>query len=780
MNWISKLRSELGHRRYLAGWLAGFAIPASAILVAGLVFLYRLPLPLALFQSVPSSLELLDRDGHPLRVTRSPSGQFHGVLSEQQLPATLVAATLAAEDARFHSHSGFDTRAILRAAWQAIKNRRIVSGASTITQQLIKLSHPIPRPSRRNWFRKAFETAQAWQLERVWSKEQILAAYLNQLDYGNLNRGAAAAAWHYFQKSPEDLSLAEATFLAGIPQSPSRLNPRRNFPSTKARQEWILDRLESLGWISPMECAQARRETLLLAPPVRAFLAPHFSDWVLQQELPARQGALRTTLDLQLNSFCEQTLGHHLAHLRGKNVRNGAVVVLDNATGDVLALVGSEDYFHPGSGQVNGATAPRSAGSTLKPFTYRLAFALGATPASLAADVPTEYATTTGLFRPQNYGRRFRGPVLYRDALANSLNVPAVRVLDSIGGPAVLQSDLKERGFTTLTRSPSEYGLGLTLGNAEVTLLELANGYASLARLGDWKPIRLWTDPVPQTKPPSPSTQSQHQRLASWWIADVLSDNRARSREFGADSPLHLNFPVACKTGTSTDYRDNWAVGYTPEFTVAVWVGNFDGSPMEKVSGVTGAAPILRDIWEHLHLDRGTSWYERPHNLVSVAIHPLTGKLISAAEPSVQHTPYPEVLEWLPPDSLPPVQALKEMDSQGRIAIGPEFKAWLEDEGRHHQKECFISTSIASVSNSLRVFSPLEGVRYFVDPDLPAESQRLQLQASLPCDWSCDTLQCIRIGGIDVAELQPGRHRLIARHSTTGTTVERWIEVSRY
>ncbi len=780
MNWISKLRIGMGHHRYLAGWLAGFAIPGCGILVAGLVFLYQLPLPLALFQPSPGSLELLDRNGHPLRTTRSATGQFHGVLSEQQLPATLVAATLAAEDARFHSHSGFDIRAILRASWQAIKNRRIVSGASTITQQLVKLSLPLPKPSRRNWFRKASETFQAWRLEKLWSKEQILAAYLNQLDYGNLNHGAAAAAWSYFRKVPEDLSLAEATFLAGIPQSPSRLNPRRNFPSTKARQEWILGRLESLGWISPTESALARHESIQLAPPARTFLAPHFSELVLQQDLPVQEGRLRTTLDLQLNTFCEQTLVNHLARLREKNVRNGAIVVLENATGDVMALVGSEDYFHPNHGQVNGATAPRSAGSTLKPFTYRLAFTLGSTPASLAADVPTEYATATGLYRPQNYGRHFRGPVPYRDALANSLNVPAVRVLDSIGGPDVLMTDLKQRGFTTLTRSPSEYGLGLTLGNAEVTLLELANGYASLARLGDWKPIRLWTHPLPQTNPPCASTLSPRQRLAGWWIADVLSDNRARAREFGFDSPLHLSFPVACKTGTSTDYRDNWAVGYTPEFTVAVWVGNFDGTPMQGISGVTGAAPILQDIWEHLHLERGTSWYERPSNLVSVAIHPVTGKRISAVKHSIQSTQSSEILEWLPPDLLPEVHTPKDRDIRGRIAIGPEFKAWLADEGRHHQSEWFISTSIEPFSNPLRVISPHEGIRYFVDADLPADSQRLHLQASLPCDWSCETLRCTRIGDIDVAELRQGRHRLIARHPATGSTVERWIDVSRY
>lgn len=445
----------------------------------------------------------------------------------------------------------------------------------------MKLAEPRPRTFRT----KLIEAAQALRLEREWDKPRILAAYLNRLDYGNLRAGSDAAARHYFDKAPADLSAAEAAFLAGLPQAPSRLNPRARFAGAKRRQEWILGRMHALGWLTSEDYTRALAEPLQLAPPRREFAAPHFVDLLLEREAPdtSRPQRVTTTLDLELNRFVEQTLRSQLARLREQQVGNGAAVVLDNRTGAVLALVGSEDYFAPAAGQVNGAWAPRSAGSTLKPFTYALAFERGATPASIVADVPCEFSTATGVFAPVNYDRHCHGPVRHRLALANSLNIPAVRVLDELGGAAVLHARLRACGLTTLAQPAEHYGLGLTLGNAEVRLLELANAYACLARLGEWRPWRL-LEGAGDYKSPTRVIS----REAAWLVADVLADNRARALVFGLETPLRFDFPVACKTGTSTDYRDNWAVGYTPEFTVAVWAGNFDGSPMRGVSGVTG------------------------------------------------------------------------------------------------------------------------------------------------------------------------------------------------
>jgi len=263
----------------------------------------------------------------------------------------------------------------------------------------------------------------------------------------------------------------------------------------------------------------------------------------------------------------------------------------------------------------------------LKPFTYARAFERGLTPASIIPDLPVEFQTSTGLYRPENYDLKSYGPVTCRQALGNSLNISAVRVLQDLGGARVLQELLQALGVSTLTEDTEHYGLGLTIGNAPVRLLELTNAYAALARLGERRPWSLLAN--------NPSTDGERvlDRDACWWVADILSDNQARVLAFGPRSPLRLPFRVAVKTGTSTNYRDNWTLGYTPEFTVGVWAGNFEGQPMDDVSGVTGAAPILSDLFHWLHERQALTWYQRPTSLVGVRIDPRNGKLGGAAEP---------------------------------------------------------------------------------------------------------------------------------------------------
>jgi penicillin-binding protein 1C len=599
------------------------------------------PLPRALFAPPPPGLALVDRRGLSLREVPQQTNRFARQVSIGGLPGPFIQATLAAEDKRFWQHHGVDWRATARAALGLVRHRRIVSGGSTITQQLIKLAQPRPRSFRT----KLIEAAQALRLEQVWGKQRILAEYLNRVDYGNLCFGSAEAGAYYFGKPLGELSVAEAAFLAGLPQGPSRLNPLRHFAGARQRQQWILGRMRLLGWLSEAEYQRAAAEPLRLSRARRRFQAPHFVDLLLSQAgegaFTGQRGPVQTTLDLELNRLAESVLRGQLARLRSQRVRDGAVVVLDNRTGGVLALVGSPDYFGAESGQVNGAWAPRSAGSTFKPFTYLLAFEQGATAASVVADVPTDFATPTGLFRPANYNHRCYGPMRYRLALANSLNIAAVKVLASAGGPAALRKRLRDCGLTTLTLPPEHYGLGLTIGNAEARLLELVNAYACLARLGEFRPYHLLArEPALLSGDRAGGADSrQPVRVAdagaAWLVADILSDNEARAVAFGLDSSLRFEFPVACKTGTSSDFRDNWAIGYTPEFTVGVWVGNFDGSPMERVSGVTGAAPILHELFVQLHERYGTSWYAPPANLVARAVHPITGKLLSS--PAPQH-----------------------------------------------------------------------------------------------------------------------------------------------
>ncbi len=730
------------------------------------------PLPRGITEPPASGLEFLDRHGRTLRELRDGQEQFSRTAAEGEIPTVLMQATLAAEDQRFWSHNGVDWRATLRAAWQLVRNGRIVSGGSSITQQLVKLAAPRPRTFRT----KLIEAAQALRLEREWDKPRILAAYLNRLDYGNLRAGSDAAARHYFDKAPADLSAAEAAFLAGLPQAPSRLNPRARFAGAKRRQEWILGRMHALSWLTSEDYTRALAEPLQLAPPRREFAAPHFVDLLLEREAPdtSRPQRVTTTLDLELNRFVEQTLRSQLARLREQQVGNGAAVVLDNRTGAVLALVGSEDYFAPAAGQVNGAWAPRSAGSTLKPFTYALAFERGATPASIVADVPCEFSTATGVFAPVNYDRHCHGPVRHRLALANSLNIPAVRVLDELGGAAVLHARLRACGLTTLAQPAEHYGLGLTLGNAEVRLLELANAYACLARLGEWRPWRL-LEGAGDYKSPTRVIS----REAAWLVADVLADNRARALAFGLETPLRFDFPVACKTGTSTDYRDNWAVGYTPEFTVAVWAGNFDGSPMRGVSGVTGAGPVLHTIFQNLRTRFGTTWFEPPTGWVQREVHPLTGKLMTEDARRSLTKDFAAVREWFPPDRLPPVSSAADFDASGRVLLPSEYRAWFQSGDNGFGDRVALATR--PQFTSLRVLSPVPGTVFYLDPDLPDSARRIALHASggRECRWESESLTLDRAAGLPQALLTEGRHRLTVHDLATGTRAETWVDVRK-
>jgi len=738
-------------------FLTGLCVMILLILV-GPILVSFVPLPPALFTTPPPTVELLDRNGEPLRLTREGERPFQQLASLSEIPQTLVSATLAAEDSRFWSHHGVDWRADLRAAWQLIWNRRIISGASTITQQLIKLSAHRPRTFRA----KIIETAQALRLEQVWEKQRILTEYLNRVDYGNYNRGCVEAAQFYFAKPLRDLSTAECALLAGLPQSPARLNPRAHFAAARRRQEWILTRMHKEGWLAEDEFQRASREPLRLAQGGRVFEAPHFVDLLLEQgTVTAGNPGVRTTLDLPLNRFAGQTLRRQLDALQAEHAGEGAIVVIENQTGNVLALVGSRDYFSAQSGQVNGAYAPRSTGSALKPFLYWLAFEKGATPASIVADVPTDFATSTGLFSPVNYDRHCYGPVRYRVALANSLNISAVKVLDSLGGAAPLLELLRRCRLTTLTHADDYYGLGLAIGNAEARLLELANAYACLARLGDVQPYRLI---------PSAAGQNAGKRVgdadAAWLIGDILSDNDARAEAFGPESSLRFDFPVACKTGTSSDFRDNWAFGYTPEFTVGVWVGNFDGSPMRHISGVTGAAPILHDLFDYLHNHYGTSWYALPADIMERAIDLLTGKLSSQSD---------AVGEKFIAHALPLANEPGDYDDAGRVRLGPEYREWLAGADNWLTGRAVLRNT----APTLRITFPLPGTILFLDADLPDHGRRLYLSADGAdgAEWSSDSLECRRQNGRSLVLLELGRHELTVRVPRTGSTRQTWIEV---
>ena len=777
-NWPRRLR-----RTALAVGLGGAAI---------FLALRFTPLPSALESAPPESAEFTDRTGQPLRLMLVEERRYSRRCTLGEIAPALIAATLSAEDKRFREHGGVDVLATGRALRNAALGRTPSSGASTISQQLIKLAAPAPRTLGR----KLAEMWLALCLEQRWSKERILTEYLNRLEYGNLQTGIAAASRHYFGKPPSDLSAAEAAFLAALPRAPGRLNPRADFAAARARQMWVLGRMAANGALAPAARARAEAEPLELRPAGRAFAAPHFVDLLLQRRglfggatkdtkvherdsafswpfvdlfgegrglvsqptVAPGGGEIRTTLDLKLNRFVEQCLAENLAKIADKNAHGGAAVVLDNATGDVLALAGAGDYFQAGAGQINGAWMVRSPGSAVKPFTYLLALEHGADPATIVPDVPTSFTTPDGLYRPNNYNHRFHGPVSLRCALGNSLNVAAIRTLELAGGPAELHRALRQCGITTLDHPAEYYGLGLTLGNGEVRLLELANAYATLARLGVFRPFRLLLH-----EPGAPDAGRRvFDARAAFLLADMLADNAARAASFGLQSHLAFDFPVACKTGTSSDYRDNWTVGYTPEFTVAVWVGNPDGQPMQGITGVTGAAPAMHEIFEHLHRTAGTTWFATPPDIRSHAVHPLTGHEVSPDRPGAV------VEKFLRP---PEPERPADYDATGAVRLPPEYFPWLASA----QNSLGSLAAADPEPHAPRILQPPTGATYFLDPDLPLHSQWIPLRAASasPVAWSSDTLT---IDG-HRAQLRAGRHTITARPSPSAAALTTWIEV---
>ncbi len=574
------------------------------------------------------SLRIEDRAGTLLREVLSDEGGRCRWVGLAEISPALIRATIAGEDRRFLDHAGVNPYAVVRAFFQNLRSGRVVSGASTITQQVIRNIYRF----RRDIFAKAREAWLAVRLEHTLSKDQILVQYLNRISYGNQAFGIEAAARLYFDKPASDLSLAESAFLAVLPRAPSELNPYRNPAAVERRRKELLVRMRDLGDVLPADADRALGEALVLKPAGEQFRAPHFCDMVLESFPPAERRSLsviRTTLDLGLQMKVEKLLAGHLSTLEKKGITNAAAVVLDNASGEILSLAGSRDFFDDRfDGQVNGVTSLRQPGSTMKPLTYALALERGMTAATILEDVPTQFSTLEGSFTPENYDEKFHGPIRLRSALASSYNIPAVAVLQAVG-PDLLYRRLKDLEFDSLKKSSEYYGVGLTLGNGEVTLLELARAYATFARGGLYqrdvvlRGLRRKDGAAARPDPP-PKTRRIFSPEVSYLVTHILADKDARIPTFGYNSPLDFPFPVAAKTGTSKDFRDNWTIGYTPRWTVGVWAGNFDGRPMENVSGISGAGPLFRDIILLLAAGRRDSFVEPP-GLVHAAICPVSG-----------------------------------------------------------------------------------------------------------------------------------------------------------
>lgn len=735
-------------RRALRAGIAG--------LVLAVFWQWALPwcfsIPGALNEPLPPSAILTDRHGTPLKRLLSTDDYRSEHIALSAMPADLIACILAAEDQRFYTHGGVDYLALGRAVRDAATDGRFTSGASTITQQLIKISSP---PAARNVVTKFREMQQARRLEMTWSKDRILEEYLNRVDFGGLCRGVGAAAEFYFGKPVAQLSLAECAWIAGLPQSPSRHSVRE--PEGTRRHDFVLERWAALHPHESARAEAARMERLAFRDPREIDSAAH----VLAGIARNATGRVRTTIDLPLQEKCAEILQAEVARLESRNVQQGAVVVLDNATAEIHVLIGSADWSGP-AGQINGALTPRSAGSTLKPFTYGLALERGYSPASVLEDVPSFYkGPAGGQIEVVNYDHRHRGPVPLREALACSLNVPAVRLLNELGGPPALHEVLRRAGLS-LEADAARYGLGLTIGNAEVSLVELAGAYAALARGGAVRRARLMEDQTDLS-----DRTDLFSAETCWLLADILSDPAARSAQFGTGGPLRLPFHCAVKTGTSSDFRDNWCVGFTPEFTVGVWVGNFDGSPMQGVSGASGAAPVFHRIMAHLHERTPPVWPEKPSGILTAQIDGRTGRMPAPGTPAV-------FLRGEFFASPPPPPRRDELDADGRAVLDESaWGAWY----RSAANECASAFALTTLAvGAPRILSPRDGMLCRLDPELPGSGGTLRLLSDLAesdARWHSDTLA---ISG-HTARLSPGEHRLRLTNTRTGGSSEVTLRV---
>ena len=623
---------------------------------------------------------LLDRHGRELqRLRQDDSARRYAWVSIDQVSPALKEALLASEDQRFYEHEGVDWKAALNAAAGNLGNAN-VRGASTLTMQLAGMLDPELRRDNapRSFSQKVRQAKAALGLEHSWKKDEILEAYLNLVGFRGELQGVAAMSHGLFGKAPHGLNRREAAIAAALIRGPNA-TPRR----VADRACWWLTLQHGPGARKPAAadtCAGLTVEvSQTLARAYAAFpladAAPHVA-----RKLLTRAGLrVASTLDAGVQAAARAALRARLAELGGRNVEDGAVLVIDNASGEVLAYVGSSGDLSQAP-QVDGAAAPRQAGSTLKPFLYGLAIEQRRlTAASVLDDSPVELRTDGGLYIPRNYAKSYRGPVSLRASLAGSLNVPAVRALTMVG-PDRLVERLRAVGLETITESGDYYGFSLALGSADVTLAQLTNAYRALANGGLWSPLRF---EARQAQAPPRRVMDVN---ASYIVADILADRTARAVAFGLANPLETPFWTAVKTGTSKDMRDNWTIGFSSRYTVGVWVGNASGSPMHDVSGVSGAAPVWRDVMLHLH--RRTRAYEPA---------PPVGVVLQAVR------------------FEPPIEPART-----EIFVAGSEQAVVRLAATRHVQA--------------RITAPVPGSIIALDPDIPARNQRLLLNAQAAGD----------------------------------------------
>ena len=676
-----------------------------------------------------------DRYGNILRWVPDVKGERHTWTPLNNIPSIVQKAFISAEDHRFYSHPGIDLLAILRAIKSNLIEGHIVSGASTLTQQLSRLTYP----RKRTYYDKLVELIRSLRIEWLLDKEQILELYLNKVPLGNNLVGIKAGSKVYFGKALSRLTNSEAALLASLPKAPGKLSPYgRNVPSLIDRRNWVLKQMYEYGHISSEEMETSLQTMPFIKPKSFPFNAPHFINQVLPVSI---KGNLTTTIDLRLQKRVEQILKSHRFRLKRKTAHQASVVILDNANSEIRSLVGSIEYSKRHQGFNNGANALRSPGSTLKPFLFAQALDSGLNTATVLEDIERKYSSPQGIFSPVNFNRKSYGPVSMRNALGNSLNQTAVSLLNTIGYSSFYETLQSLELINFPQRGPEHYGLGMVIGNPEVTLVQLASAYATLARGGLFIPAEYFID----------NKSSKGKRIyseeASYILTDMLSDPSARNITFGDFFNQKLPFKVALKTGTSTNYRDGWIVGYTPQHTIAIWVGNFNGQPTTGMSGAQAGGPILVDILNELYPNGFSSSFSKPEGVISADVCSYSG---------MKPNKYcPHVKRELFIDGMEPEEICNYHNGVGGTHdLPPQFATWLHvrykkgvegnyrlagfsrnlDKAFQRGNRIYRSTErrYESTDPSIQITSPVHGEIYIMNPNKDVYEAEVDASSSQP------------------------------------------------
>ena len=669
-----------------------------------------------------------DRNGLLLGTLLTQTSDRTATVDLEEVSTHFIDAILAAEDADFYHHGPLDIPALTRATYQWVRHGHIVSGGSTVTMQLARMLHPAPRTVPN----KLREIWRSWRIAAGSNKDEILHAYINRLPMGGNIYGIEAAARIYFGIPASDLTLSQASLLAALPNDPNHLNPYWNLAGLQRRQTYVVERMVAEELISRSQANRAYTETVSLRDSHQGIVAaPHFLFWAASQLSEETRTDVITTLNRPLQTFVEAQVKQLVRALRDRNVHQAAAIVIDNSTGDVLAYVGSPNYFSgQDAAQYDGVQALRQPGSTLKPFLYELAIANGTIqPNTVLPDVPSYYSLPDAqIYRPLDFDRSYQGPVRVRLALANSLNIPAIKVLEQVG-PAIFLEHLQALGFEHLDRSANHYGLGLALGAGEVSLWELARAYTTLSQLGEPVELQSLAEPA-EVVPTSTRPQPIGDRDVWAFTVDILSDRHARALAFGVNSALNLPFPAVVKTGTSSSFRDTWTVGFTTDYTVATWVGNFDGQPMRDISGVDGAALLWQRILLHLHETEEPASFPQPKGMLQKPICVLSGLKPTSACPTV--TREYVFLKHLDAYESQADTFYQWVNGEVQLNLPPEYDEWLALHG-----ESLLTHS------PLKILSPRDGERFVLYPNSPLSpqgSQQIEFRIARPTDDTTWTL----------------------------------------